>query len=56
MSFIRNETFAQYAWKHVDPDHMVCIVGWDDDYPVSNFNQGTVTEQTKKGLFAASGG
>ena len=48
-SFIRNGTYAQYTWKEVEGDHTVCIVGWDDDYPVTNFNQGTTTEGKGEG-------
>ena len=33
--------WAQYTYEGVfDNPHSVCIVGWDDDYPKENFNEG----------------
>ncbi len=33
--------WAQYTYESVfDNPHSVCIVGWDDDYPKENFNEG----------------
>ena len=33
--------WAQYTYDSVfDNSHSVCIVGWDDDYPKENFNEG----------------
>ncbi len=33
--------WAQYTYDSVfDNPHSVCIVGWDDDYPKENFNEG----------------
>ena len=33
-----DQTFSQYCPQYVPANHAVCIVGWDDDYPASNFN------------------
>ncbi len=35
--YMNKETWAQYVGDGSKLDHVVCIVGWDDDYPVSNF-------------------
>ncbi|MBR4721386.1 MAG: S-layer homology domain-containing protein [Clostridia bacterium] len=37
-SYLNTETWAQYTHKDDTPNHIVCIVGWDDDYPKENFN------------------
>ena len=45
--FLNQKSWAQYTFdktgqgKKVSLNHDVCIVGWDDDYPASNFNSGT---------------
>ena len=31
------ETWAQYTYEPARTNHVVCIVGWDDDYPAENF-------------------
>ena len=38
VSYLNTKTYAQYNSKDLQPNHMVCIVGYDDDYDVSNFN------------------
>lgn len=32
-----NPTWAQYTDQNIEANHSAVIVGWDDDYPVSNF-------------------
>ena len=43
MSFVNNEdgslTYAQYTYDSVAPNHAVTVVGWDDTFPASNFNE-----------------
>ncbi len=34
--FDRN-TWSQYTWEKLESNHRTCIVGWDDDYDASNF-------------------
>ena len=34
--FYNDETHAQYAYN-ISSNHVVCVVGWDDDYPKENF-------------------
>ncbi len=34
---INKDTWAQYVGDGSKLDHVVCIVGWDDNYPVDNF-------------------
>lgn len=31
------ETWAHYTYEDMNTNHMICIVGWDDDYSASNF-------------------
>ena len=35
--FINTKTWAHYTYERNTDNHSVCIVGWDDDYPASNF-------------------
>ena len=35
-----SESYAQYCYVPQEANHSVCIVGWDDSYPRSNFLQG----------------
>ena len=35
--FTNYETWAQYTWERRGRNHIICIVGWDDDYPAENF-------------------
>ena len=37
---MNEETWAHYSFEDLKTNHEVCIVGWDDDYSVSNFLQG----------------
>lgn len=47
--FINQKTWSHYTYdksgqgKKVSLNHDVCIVGWDDNWGVENFNQGTYT-------------
>ena len=36
-TYMNRENWAQYTFNALGMDHAVCIVGWDDDYPASNF-------------------
>lgn len=38
--YINPETWAQYTYEQTAGNHAVTIVGWDDDYPKENFNEG----------------
>ncbi|MEE3468203.1 MAG: C1 family peptidase [Eubacterium sp.] len=38
--FINENTWSQYTYEMQDPNHTVCIIGWDDTYSASNFNSG----------------
>lgn len=38
--YINPETWAQYTYEQAAGNHAVTIVGWDDDYPKENFNEG----------------
>ena len=35
-----SENWAHYTWDAASPNHAVCIVGWDDNYPKENFVKG----------------
>ena len=37
-SYLNTETWAQYTHKDENTNHVVCIVGWDDNYSKENFN------------------
>ena len=36
--YINTDTWAHYTYEVAAPSHEVCIVGYDDAYPASNFN------------------
>lgn len=36
--YLNRETYAHYIPEHLGSNHVVCIVGWDDDYSRENFN------------------
>ncbi len=39
--FINLDTWAHYTYsEEAGSNHAVCVVGWDDDYPASNFLEG----------------
>ena len=35
--YFNYDTWASYSASYMTHDHVVCVVGWDDDYPASNF-------------------
>lgn len=37
--YINTDTWAHYTWEKVGCSHDVTVVGWDDNYPVTNFLQ-----------------
>ena len=37
---MNEETWAHYSDVDLTSNHEVCIVGWDDGYPASNFLKG----------------
>ena len=34
---MNEETWAHYTYEDMSTNHMICIVGWDDNYSASNF-------------------
>ena len=36
--FMNPDTWAHYTYENRASNHVVCIVGWDDNYSASNFN------------------
>ena len=46
--YMRVDTWAHYTYEDTAASHGVCIVGWDDDYSIDNFNQGTDSEGNSK--------
>ena len=43
------DIYTRYVDEPIPNDHMVCIVGWDDDFSKSNFNEGH--QPTKDGAW-----
>ncbi|MDO4290105.1 MAG: C1 family peptidase [Eggerthellaceae bacterium] len=43
-----SENWAHYTYAPIEADHAVTIVGWDDNYPAGNFNQGTADDGTSR--------
>ena len=37
--YMNYETWAHYTHEDVNPNHAVCIVGWDDEYSRENFGE-----------------
>jgi len=37
---MNNETWAHYTNEDLKTNHMICIVGWDDEYSAANFLEG----------------
>ncbi len=35
--YFNRNNWSHYTWEKLDPNHRVCIVGWDDNYDASNF-------------------
>ena len=35
--YYNENTSAEYAPDHLMSNHIICVVGWDDNYPASNF-------------------
>ena len=39
--YLNQTSWAHYTYEDAGTNHMVCLVGWDDNYGPENFNQGT---------------
>ena len=37
---MNSETGAHYTHEDLNTNHVICIVGWDDEYPAANFLEG----------------
>ena len=48
LNYFCEENSAYYNWEKPDSNHDVVIVGWDDDYPASNFAIPYVSERPSK--------
>ena len=38
--YMSTKNWAHYTYEDMGTSHMICILGWDDDYPASNFLEG----------------
>lgn len=43
-----SKNYAHYTYFLASANHAVTIVGWDDNYPVANFNEGTMKDDQGK--------
>ena len=41
--YINYDTWANYTYESAGRNHVICIVGWDDDYPAENFTHEVYT-------------
>ena len=39
-TYMSTKTWAHYTYEDKGTSHMICIVGWDDDYSAANFLEG----------------
>lgn len=46
--YINNETWGHYCYENVRSNHVVTIIGWDDNYPKENFLS-EIKETNEKG-------
>ena len=37
---MNSETWAHYTNEDMNTNHMICIIGWDDEFPAANFLEG----------------
>ena len=42
--YMNLDKWAQYTFDDASPNHAVCIIGWDDTYPASNFTHKVFVE------------
>ena len=49
--YMSTDTWAHYTWKFDVANHAVAIVGWDDNYPASNFDNKTHTQPPADGAW-----
>ena len=49
--YFNRNTWAHYTWEKNAPNHRVCIVGWDDSYDASNFQNSAGTTPPGNGAW-----